>query len=442
MKRKNLMTVVTTKNEPKKKCYVFLAAMLLAVAALHAQSEKRVLFVGNSYTAVNDLPSMVNDVAGSLGERIACQSYTPGGCTFMQHCQNQSMTLIRQGGWDAVILQEQSQYPAFPDAQVQSEVFPYAQQLVDSIYAASPCAEPMFYMTWGRKYGDQTNGVIFPPIGSYEGMDSLLALRYRMMADQNDASLCPVGRVWHYLRDNNPEIELYQSDDSHPSIAGTYAAACAFCTMLFGRNPEEIAFDATLEPDVASTIRMAVRAVVFDSLPRWQRPLPQAEIVCADTAGYMEPTFALSTAHADSAYIDWGDGSDTLLAASAQQFISHRYAHEGEYEIRVRATRHCLTTGSSLAYTARQEPDVPEGIAAPGITHVTVLPNPAKQWVEIAANQQIDAVELIDLKGRLLKRYHPKASSACLRLPSLPSGAYLLRACTPSGPHTMRLMIN
>ena len=208
-----------------KKQLFFLTTLLLATTLAHAQTVKKVLFVGNSYTEVNNLPNMVSDIANSLGDRLVYESNTPGGCTFSQHCQNRSMELIRRGGWDAVVLQEQSQYPAFPDEQVQREVFPYAQQLVEAVYAASPCAEPMFYMTWGRKYGDEHNGRIFPPIGSYEGMDSLLALRYRMMADQNDASLCPVGRVWHYLRDNHPEIELYQPDNSHPSVSGTYAAA-------------------------------------------------------------------------------------------------------------------------------------------------------------------------------------------------------------------------
>lgn len=320
-----------------KKQLFFLTTLLLATTLAHAQTVKKVLFVGNSYTEVNNLPNMVSDIANSLGDRLVYESNTPGGCTFSQHCQNRSMELIRRGGWDAVVLQEQSQYPAFPDEQVQREVFPYAQQLVEAVYAASPCAEPMFYMTWGRKYGDEHNGRIFPPIGSYEGMDSLLALRYRMMADQNDASLCPVGRVWHYLRDNHPEIELYQPDNSHPSVSGTYAAACSFYTMLFLRNPEEITFDATLDPDMAATIRAAVRAVVFDSLSGWQRPQPNIEIVFADTASHMSVSFSLATTHADSVSILWGDGSDTLFVASDQQMLQHTYAAEGEYTISLKA---------------------------------------------------------------------------------------------------------
>ena len=132
----------------------------------------RVLFVGNSYTSVNNLPLLFRNVSSSTGDEVEVNSNTPGGCTFQQHCTNQSATLIQQGGWDFVVLQEQSQLPAFPLSQVQSSCFPYAAQLNDMIEQYNPCAETVFYMTWGRKYGDQDNAQFFPPIGTYEGMDS------------------------------------------------------------------------------------------------------------------------------------------------------------------------------------------------------------------------------------------------------------------------------
>ena len=225
---------------------------LTCVLALSAQdAPKRVLFIGNSYTEVNNLPQLVQRVAESVGDVVEYQSNTPGGCTFSQHCNNGSMELIRQGGWDVVVLQEQSQLPSFPQSQVEADVFPYAQQLVSAVYASNPEGEAMFYMTWGRKEGDAPNAAYFPVLGTYEGMDSMLYERYMYMARTYDASVCPVGRVWRYLRANNPEIELYQLDNSHPSQAGSYAAACAFYTMIFHKSPLRIAFDSDLETSVA-----------------------------------------------------------------------------------------------------------------------------------------------------------------------------------------------
>ena len=257
---------------------------------LWAQQSLRVFFAGNSYTAVNELPDMVAEIARCMGDELVYASNTPGGCTFEMHCSNTSMDKICQGGWDFVVLQEQSQLPAFPIEMVEEMVYPFAEQLVDSVYAFNPDGEAMFYMTWGRKNGDTEFGSMYPMMSTYEGMDSLLYARYMYMGEVNDASVCPVGRVWHYLRDNHSEIELYMPDESHPSLAGSYAAACAFYTMFFGRDPDSIAYDAGLGMKTASLIRSSVHHVVFDSLWKWQRPAPNAlPIGCHDVEISISP---------------------------------------------------------------------------------------------------------------------------------------------------------
>jgi hypothetical protein len=59
-------------------------------------------------------------------------------------------------------------------------------------------------------------------------------------------------------------------------MAGSYAAACAFYTMMFGRDPDSITYEAGLSPKAAHLIRSAVHDVVYDSLWKWQRPEPSA----------------------------------------------------------------------------------------------------------------------------------------------------------------------
>ena len=351
---------------------IWLTALLMLVAAA-VEGQTNVLFIGNSYTEVNNLPQMTADVAASMGHTMTWSSNTPGGCTFNQHCANQSMTLIRQGGWDFVVLQEQSQYPSFPQWQVEAEVFPYAARLVDSVYAASPCGEPMFYMTWGRRDGDQQNATIFPVLGTYEGMDSMLYERYMQMAADNDASVCPVGRVWRYLRANNPEIELYQSDGSHPSVAGTYAAACAFAVMFFGDDPTQIAFVPTsLDPRMAEMIRAAVREVVYLQRERWRRPMPQAALEFSGNDGF-EATFTAHAIHADSLAWDFGDG--TAISAT-DSIVTHTYADSGSYTVTLVATRHCM--GDTAVMTVNingQGVGIPSDLQLP-TSALTIYPNP------------------------------------------------------------------
>ena len=87
-----------------------LSLTLLLVAALllaNAQSSRKVLFIGNSYIYTNDLPNMIKTLASGCGDTLEYSQSTPGGCTFQNHLSNSTtLSLIQQGGWDHVVLQE------------------------------------------------------------------------------------------------------------------------------------------------------------------------------------------------------------------------------------------------------------------------------------------------------------------------------------------------
>lgn len=417
---------------------IFVAIVLSSAGHLRAQQSISALFIGNSYTEVNNLPQMTADIAASRGRTLEWRSNTPGGCTFMQHCTNQSMALIGSGGWDIVVLQEQSQYPSFPQQQVEAEVFPYATQLVEAIYAASPCAEPMFYMTWGRRDGDERNAQYFPVLGTYEGMDSMLYERYMYMAESNDASVCPVGRVWRHLRRNNPEIELYQSDGSHPSVAGTYAAACAFYVMFFNESPDSIAYAPSgLDVQTAQSIRLAVNEVVWLQADQWRRPKPEA-VLHVGEAMDVEVALMQHSTHADSVVWNFGDGT-TLATAAGDSMVVHRYADAGSYEVALVASRHCMTDTARATVTVSDT--APEGISMPWASdgRLTVSPNPTASMPTICLDgSPIDSasarITLIGHDGR-------KYPYSLLENNQLPSGVYLLRVDTLGITYHARLVI-
>lgn len=253
-----------------KKTITLLLIFFFTSISIFSQKTKRVLFLGNSYTYVNNLPQIIADIANSKGDTLIFDSNTPGGYTLQGHYTNStSLNKIMLGNWDFVVLQEQSQLPSFPDTDVQYDVFPYAKKLDSLINKYNTCAETIFYMTWGRKNGDAANCAYWAPVCTYEGMDSLLYLRYMQMTKDNNAVVSPVGAVWRYIRKNHPNIELYQTDESHPSVAGSYAAACAFYTLIFRKNPEQITFNFSLPAADARNIKTAVKTIVYDSLAKW-----------------------------------------------------------------------------------------------------------------------------------------------------------------------------
>ncbi len=348
---------------------------IISVITFAQSSTKKVLFIGNSYTAVNNLPQMTKDVAMSVNDTVLFDVNAPGGYTFQGHSTNAvSLNKIMTGIWDFVVLQEQSQMPSFPDQQVATEVFPFARKLDSIIHQYNSCAETVFYMTWGRKNGDASNCTSWPPVCTYNGMDSLLNLRYQTMAQQNNAIVSPVGKVWNYVRTNHPEIELYQSDESHPSIAGTYLAACTFYTTIFRKDPTLITFFSSLSTVDAIQIQNAVKLNVYDSLMNWNIGLYDlnADFSFSQVSGN-EFSFTNNSNAQFALLWDFGDGS-----ASIDINPNHQYSQPGVYNVILTIT-YCGKTDSVAKTISVNAVNVLEN----QIDAWKVYPNPVKELLQI-----------------------------------------------------------
>jgi PKD domain/Secretion system C-terminal sorting domain len=359
-------------------------------------------------------------------------SSAPGGYTFQLHTTNTTtLQKIGQGNWDFVVLQEQSQLPSFPDDQVQSDVFPYAFELDDLIHASNPCAQSTFYMTWGRKNGDASNCANFPPLCTYNGMDSLLHLRYMMMADSTDALVSPVGAVWHFLRHNFPNLELYQADQSHPSALGSYAAACTFYAVFFQKSPMLITNNNGLAEADAQTIREAVDYIVYTDLLAWhvgefdphaqfQTELNGNSLTCTNLSTY-----------ADNYTWIFGDGT-----TSNEVNPVHIYTDFGLYNVQLTAER-CGRTDVVISdvfypYTSVQEATN---------TVLSALPNPAKDVVHLSCpNAMIGGhIQIISVLGEILQQEVCISERMDLHLNPLPTGVYFLR-WKESPQHVIRIV--
>lgn len=251
-----------------------LGIFVLCSITLFGQQTKRVLFLGNSYTYANNLPQLLADIANSTGKTLIFDINAPGGYYLAQHLTNStSLAKIASGNWDHVVLQDQSMALAYPSTYL--NFMPYAVKIDSVIKVHNPCVQTMFYSTWGRKPGDAY--VCTPPecpvdtviTRTYYEMDSTITSHYKVFADSVKAGMTPVGASWRYIRQNYPSIELFQPDDSHPSLAGSYAAACCFYATLFRSDPTSITFNSGLSITDATNIKYAVKQTVYDHLSDW-----------------------------------------------------------------------------------------------------------------------------------------------------------------------------
>ncbi len=139
--------------------------------------------------------------------------------------------------FDTAIMMDCSQCPIHPQLQsvFHETVKKYSQSLRNNK------VRPVLFMSWA--YKDKPE------------MTALLAEQYTLAGNANDALVIPAGLAFAKLIGKNPEIELYQLDKRHPSIAGTYlAAATAYATFL-RKSPEGLSYRANLTPELAALLQ-------------------------------------------------------------------------------------------------------------------------------------------------------------------------------------------
>ena len=93
---------------------IIVSAFLAISCSVFSQETRKVLFLGNSYTYANDLPQIVATLATNTGDVLIYDSNLIGGYTLQDHFDSTlSKNKILSDNWDYIVLQEQSQRPAF-----------------------------------------------------------------------------------------------------------------------------------------------------------------------------------------------------------------------------------------------------------------------------------------------------------------------------------------
>lgn len=196
----------------------------------------RILFIGNSYSF--QIPKVLEKLAKSEGKNIEVQQVTKGGWTLGKHAAAAgTLAKIKEGKWDVIVLQEQSQLPAFPEDQRSQLMYPAVKTLATAARDAG--AQPVLFLTWGRKSGDTQNAAQFPN-DTYAAMQQRLTKGYENAAKHaGEIAIIPVGEVWSEAGKQGKGENLYTKDGSHPAKSGNYLGACVFYSCLYGELVEK-----------------------------------------------------------------------------------------------------------------------------------------------------------------------------------------------------------
>jgi len=179
------------------------------------------LFIGNSFTTKNDLPDLLRGIA-QAGQGITIESrvIAAGGASLRRHWNAGAARAIANAGWDYVVLQEQSTLPVKNSRRFHENVREFVPAIKES------GARMVLFMTWARK--------------NEPGNQRLLTDSYNQIGEELGATVVPVGTAWQLLLAKHDRPALHAADGSHPTIAGSYLAACTFYATLFRGDPAKV----------------------------------------------------------------------------------------------------------------------------------------------------------------------------------------------------------
>ncbi len=221
----------------------------------------RVLFVGNSYTYVNDLPSTFAQLARSGGHAVDVGSVANGAETLAQHVESSDdATQLAAEPWSYVVLQEQSDTPAYSSA----GSLMYGPVHTLSAAAFKVGAMPMLFMTWAHKDGESGAG-----LPSYEAAQARIESTYLELSGQLRLPVAPVGDAWLHVHADHPDMALWRDDNSHPTALGTYLAACVFYAAIFRESPAGLSYRGGASGDDAALLQGYAGRTVLDSQTKW-----------------------------------------------------------------------------------------------------------------------------------------------------------------------------
>lgn len=198
----------------------------------------RVLLVGNSYTMHHSLHVMLQKVSSHVegGPRMTVDAVAHGGYSLSNHlAKGQALSRIKAGHYTHVVLQGHSMSAVdHPDKLIAD-----AKRFKQLIDAAA--GRTVFYATWARSPEVRLYRT-HKSVRSFAQMSMLVSSTYFELSSLLRAGLAPVGSAFERALVEHPKLTLWGSDGSHPSVAGSYMAACVLYGAITGLDPSRTSY--------------------------------------------------------------------------------------------------------------------------------------------------------------------------------------------------------
>jgi hypothetical protein len=222
-----------------------------------------ILWVGNSYffynTGIHHHVRELCRAAGHAADYRGCQVtisgsgldwhemesyFRPNGIGSYSFVDNEVVFNDPPLKYDTVVMMDSSQGPVHP--RLRASFHDTVGRYCKTVRANS--AQPILFMSWAYKHKPEMIGV--------------LAEQYNVAGRDNGVKVIPAGLAFARISESHPAIDLHQPDNSHPSLAGTYLAACTAYATIFGRSTILSSYGAGLDPAVRDALQRTAQETV------------------------------------------------------------------------------------------------------------------------------------------------------------------------------------
>jgi hypothetical protein len=398
--------------------FVGLFALTLQAAMGLAQDTTHVLFIGNSFTYFNNMPTLFEGLATAQGKLVYTEMYAPGGVSVGDISQGTQAHMnnplvfdkIRNRAWDVMVIQDNQGRFVFDSAQFPSTAVSLVVEghfkLMDSLHHYRPCARVVLFGGWGVKTG-------MPPYGNTgEEMIRRILCNYRVLNDTLHEVISPIGEAWITSLHRLPGTDLWANDETHPSLAGSYLTAATLCTTLW---PESLAGNA-YKGGLAGSVADSLLAFASET-----GASPVLQTAYSTTA--MQP---LAVAVSDSfleapangqAY--WWFRGDSLIASGQSVIIADTSAFYRLEMVDALGVYH-----KSCSIWVEVVP--PNGVDTQAGTWA-IGPNPASDWLTVRSPAEA-RLTICNALGQVVLRQPLVVGVNTVNISTLPAGYYTVAA--------------
>ena len=420
---KNIITIKSTLFT-----LIFISFFKLSIA--QNLDTVKVLFIGNSFTSQNNLPALFSQLSQGAGQNVVVASHMPGGISVGDTSQGASAhmnnplvySLIRSNQWDYLVLQDNQGrfcrgYGQFPSS---SLVIEGHLKIRDSLLFYHPCAHVIWYAGFGPKYG-------YPPYGNTGSalIDSIYH-NYQFLLDTAGQILAPIGPAFLRIISGYPSINLWGSDDVHPSLYGSFLTANVIYSTIFKSSPLISSFN----PGISNTEDTIVKNIAF-----------QTSIDSINNTGLINITPTINKVGNNltvNGYqnCNWYFNNSPYISNNCVAVINQ----SGIYSAIVIDTNNCnyLTLEHTFLYSGLSED------SKNAFTDFFLYPNPVINQNVVNINTSFTKnieVEIYCLTGELVLATELKPNQHQLNISSLKNGIYFIIFKSEHGNKTQKLIL-